>query len=322
MLSVAMNNIKNLNVQQKILDILKENNIRCAILKGISVSMYYPEPLHRPLGDIDILVDEENYDKAIDLLTGSTDRDLEHYEHKFHYHFTFEGITIEIHKFMTEYSDDKYGEFLKEHLKSALDSIEIKQYKCYNFPVLSPEYQIISLLLHTQRHFFEHRTNLRMICDYAMYVQNLSLKEWSSLCPSLEKLKLNIFANALILMCKKYLNISIDYEIKSDIEEEIIDSLMEEFLYIRVDTDYTKNIQKKRVVEIVCAVLRTVHQAAKRDFKILERLPVLYPVYWLFVPLRTIWRRLTGQKKDFLVFEYGVSMDQRRKLCDYLNLNN
>ena len=93
---VVANYYNNLSVQNKVLKILNENNIRCAVLKGITVSKCYPEPLYRPLGDIDILVDIENYDKAINILTGTTQRDSEQLKHKFHYHFLYEGVSIEI----------------------------------------------------------------------------------------------------------------------------------------------------------------------------------------------------------------------------------
>lgn len=322
MMAVAIRNCRNLDIQQKILNILEKNNIRCTILKGISVSMYYPEPLHRPLGDIDILVDEENYDKTIDLLTGSTDRDSEYLKHKFHYHFTYDGLTVEVHKFMTEYSDNKYGEFLKEYLKSALDNIEIKQYKCYSFPVLNSEYQIISLLLHTQRHFFEHKTNLRMICDYAMYVQTLSEEEWSKIYPTLEKLNLNTFADALILMCQKYLGIPVNWKIKSEVSEETIENLLEEFSNDGQAPKYIGDSSNVSLWKKLRSIFVTMHSVAKNEFDILDKAPVLYPLFWIFVPLRTVLRKIKGNKKSVQVTDYSIAIERRKKICKQLNLKD
>ena len=322
MITVAMRNCKNLDTQQKILNILKENNIQCVILKGISVSMYYHEPLHRPLGDIDILVDEENYDKAINILTGSTERVSDYSKHKFHYHFTYDGLTVEVHKFMTEYSDDKYGEFLKEHLKNALNNIEIKQYKCYNFPVLSCEFQIISLLLHTQRHFFEHKTNLRMICDYAMYIQTLTTEDWNMIYPTLEKLNLNTFADALILLCREFLGIQINWEVKSNISHNIIENLMEEFLNDGLSPKFAGSSNKISIWQKLKSIFFAIHSVAKNEFDILEKAPILYPWFWIFVPLRTLLRKIKGNKKTIQIADYSIAVERRKKLCKKLNLND
>lgn len=319
-LMTVANNYKNLNIQSKVLSILKKNDINCVILKGITVSRCYPEPLYRPLGDIDILVEADKYDDAINILTGTTERDSNHLKHKFHYQFLFEGVSIEIHRSITEYSDDDYGYKLKEYLKKALDNTKTGNYDCFSFPMLSDEFQIISLVLHTQRHFVEHKTTMRMVCDFAMAARSINNDIWNNkVYPALCYLKLETFSCSMMELSSKYFGINFDGKTKKSIDKEIIDELILEFLCDGVVPLYN-DIQSQNRGKLFINMLVTIKEIVNRDFKIVEKVPILYPVFYIYVPLRSLSRKLSGKKKNITIYGYGASYSRRSRLCKKLKI--
>ena len=88
----SFRNQKNLQVQSEILQKLKDADIPCAVIKGSTVSVNYPEPMIRTLGDIDILVNILDYEKTIELLCGDEYEDESSEDHQFHYKYTTQGV--------------------------------------------------------------------------------------------------------------------------------------------------------------------------------------------------------------------------------------
>ena len=52
----------------RICDIMKNAGIPCSILKGFASALYYPDPLMRSMGDVDFLIDTDDFEKASDAL--------------------------------------------------------------------------------------------------------------------------------------------------------------------------------------------------------------------------------------------------------------
>ena len=86
--------------QSQLVDLLQQNGIALAILKGSAAAMNYPEPAYRTSGDADFLVREADFQKAYELLknNGYT---LSYNEDHVDYHYTLkkENITFELHKY-------------------------------------------------------------------------------------------------------------------------------------------------------------------------------------------------------------------------------
>lgn len=317
---ISTNNYRNLAVQSEVLNILKRNNIKCAVLKGITVSKFYHEPLYRPLGDIDILVEKDKYDKAIDILTNSKERNKESEKHKFHYGFVYNDVRIEIHKSMTEYSEGEYGAMLDDYLKNVLNTVCVGKYEKFEFPMLEPKFHIISMVLHTQRHFAEHKTTMRMICDFAAVTQNTDRDTWNNeIYPALKKLKLERFTDALLRLCMKYFGAKFAFEIKCEIDEMTVDNLLSEFLNdgLKAEYDDINNISFKEKIK---SIFITIKEIIHRDFKITKKLSFLMPIFYLYVPMRSIFRKIVGRRKNIGVFGYGISYNRRISIIKELNI--
>ncbi len=316
---VAANNYKNLSVQAEILATLSENHIRHAVLKGISVSRYYPEPLYRPLGDIDILVDESEYERAITLITGSAERTKEQHEHEFHYCFLHKGVHVEIHRKVTNFASDARGKKLRAYFSHALDNLEEGRYDTFSFPTLSPAFSMVSLVLHLQRHFVIHNTTLRMLCDFAAFAQSIEKEVWhSSVLPVLTDMELLPFAEALLCLCEKHLGIKLSFSVSLR-EEDLADALLDSFLQDGIHKTY-RPATKKNVFTTIKSVFRAVAELARRRYKILKKHPALLPVFCVYIPLAKLWRMALGKRSSIIILDYSMNRYEREELAKKLKM--
>ena len=76
---------------------LEKKGVASLLLKGAGVAACYRQPLHRVVGDIDLLiVDDGQYQKAKGLMARIADHIEEEDEGRKHSAFSYKGMTIEI----------------------------------------------------------------------------------------------------------------------------------------------------------------------------------------------------------------------------------
>lgn len=77
---------------------LEKKGVKSILLKGQGVAMCYRQPLHRVVGDIDLLVpDAEQYHRARQLMMKIAEVTEDEDEGRKHSAFVYKGMTIEIH---------------------------------------------------------------------------------------------------------------------------------------------------------------------------------------------------------------------------------
>ncbi len=328
----AVRNLKNMQVQDSILKTLNDAKIPCAVIKGSTVSVNYPEPMARTLGDIDILVNEDDYEKAIDVLCGDKYEDESSEGHKFHYKYTIQGVAVEIHKSVTEYTDDEYGKKIKEFMSGALTKTVTKQIDEFFFPSLTNEYQAATLLLHTQRHFFENRLPIRMLCDWAMFIQSASAEEWDSVVyPFISKMGLGSISDALTAVCNTYLGTECIDKIKENVDSKTTEILIEEFLNCGVIKDedswsesvaasYSQNRSESKGK--FTSLIMILNDIARHDFKIARKSNVFLPLCWIIIAVRYLLRRITGKRGKISFNAFSATAERKEHLIKELNLKD
>ncbi len=328
----AFRNQKNLQVQSMILASLKEANIQCTIIKGSTVSANYPEPMLRTLGDIDVLVSIDDYERAVELLCGDKYEDESSEGHQFHYKYTIQGVAVEIHKSVTEYTNDEYGEIIKTFMDNALNKVVEKQIDEFIFPSLTNEYQAATLLLHTQRHFFENRLPIRMLCDWAMFVQSVGKEEWDAIVyPFISKMGLDSICDALTATCNTYLGVKCADKVKKEISDKTTEILIEEFLNCGVIKDedswsesmassYSQNRSKSKGK--LASLVMILNDIARHDFKIAQTSSIFLPLCWISIGARYIVRRITGKRGKISLGAFSAAADRKQYLISKLNLKD
>lgn len=143
------------------------DGFRNCILKGQGVALYYPNPLLRTPGDIDIWL-EGGRDKVMGYVTEKYGNHLERYHHV---ELEMENdIEVEIH-FTPSYmhsprSNKRLQEWFESQKEEQFRNIVVLEDCETEVAVPTKEFNIIYLLEHIYRHLFSEGIGLRQVIDY------------------------------------------------------------------------------------------------------------------------------------------------------------
>ena len=158
-----------LRAQDGVLELMRSRGIPCAVLKGFSAACRYPHPELRVPGDIDLLVGNENLERACAALEQAGYR--RDHETEMHVNFVGSGLSLEVHRSASVFPDTEKGRAARAYMEQALRHTEPVELHGYAIPVLAVPYQLVSLLAHMERHMGQAGIGLRQICDWAVAVQ-------------------------------------------------------------------------------------------------------------------------------------------------------
>ena len=152
--------------RQQITGVLKQAGIPFIQLKGARIRGYYPEPWMRSSGDIDILVHEQDAERAAGLL----EQQLQCTRGARCYHdillTTPEGVELELHfSLRINVPDiDRLLARVWEQSRPVQDSCEYVQ---------TPEFFIFHVVAHMVHHFLSGGFGIRFLLDYFLLQQKL-----------------------------------------------------------------------------------------------------------------------------------------------------
>lgn len=146
------------------------HGLKMMILKGYACSLDWPNPEHRPCGDIDIWL--YGFQEEGDFLVEKEKGIKVDNSHHHHTVFIWNGFTVENHfDFINIHhhkSNVEFEKILKDLGKNDTCFIEIKGERVY---IPSPNLHALFLLKHLTRHFAASEINLRQLLDWAFFVE-------------------------------------------------------------------------------------------------------------------------------------------------------
>jgi len=146
-------------------ELFKSNNINPCILKGSAASFYYPDKLSRTFGDVDILVDPNDYEKAAKLMVENDYEQVsELYEDP--RNVTFKHCTIEIELHHCFFKDDNIA--ADDELYAVLDRTREVYINGTTIYILPDRENGLVLIDHIRQHIFGG-LGLRQILDWYMF---------------------------------------------------------------------------------------------------------------------------------------------------------
>ena len=147
---------------------LRNENIYTLLVKGQGIAQCYEKTLWRCSGDVDLLLDEDNYKRAKqELIPIAYDVESEDVWKK-HLAFKIEGVEIELHGRMpfgiSHQADNVVDEVLEDSLRKGGVSRWIVDESNVFMP--NPDNHLFIVFTHFLRHFFIEGVGLRQICDW------------------------------------------------------------------------------------------------------------------------------------------------------------
>lgn len=193
-----------LNYKSQISNLAKffnDNGFRMMILKGYGLSLNYPKPFHRPVGDIDIWLFGDYKRADIILLDKYGIKVKKNEPH--HTIFEWNGYVVENHyDFLiaqTIKTNTRIEPILKKMATDDTHTIEINGEKVC---LPSPNFNALFLLRHMLMHFVAIGINLRQILDWAFFVEKHTKKvDWKWLNGILEEFHMKEFFNIINAIC-------------------------------------------------------------------------------------------------------------------------
>ncbi len=330
--NAAMSTSQSLEVmlerQQKLIDLLSENNIPCVILKGMSIARVYPHPELRAPGDIDILVDEENIDEVGRLML-SDGFSLSHDQEK-HVCYDKGDLSVEVHRKIARYPDNEKGDFTREYMRSAPKRAVQAMLNGVKFPVLPDIDQLISLLLHMAEHISDSGIGLRQLCDWAVAVNAMRNEIGEEQLQLLDRCGLLVFAKTMTRLCVKHLGLpEIDWA--TDADETAADTLFSDILdggnfraqynarpLSRVLTD-GYNAEKRRKTSVIRSYIQFVRNRLRYEHPWAKNFAWV-ALFGAFYPVRYVVRMLLGKRRKVNVRQVIQTSREREQMIWQLKL--
>lgn len=160
-------------VAGKLFSMLREDGMRCCVLKGQRNALMYPNPYSRTPGDIDVWVN------------ASRERIMEYASKKFelgedirlqHLETSLDGVPVELHFFPCSMNNPIYYARLQKWFRRNADL------QCSNVVSLpdgigeiaipTTAFNVVYQLTHLYHHFFDEGIGMRQIIDYCYVVNN------------------------------------------------------------------------------------------------------------------------------------------------------
>ena len=153
---------------------MSDAGIKALLLKGQGIAQCYERPLWRASGDVDLLLDEDNYEKAKRLLQPLAETIEDEVASRKHLGLTISGWTVELHGTLR-------GSYFKR-VNRELDFLQQEIYRdnknriwlngsCY-ISLPAPDENVIIVFTHIHQHFTQGGIGLRQICDWCRLLWN------------------------------------------------------------------------------------------------------------------------------------------------------
>ena len=225
---------QNMNVNgvaAKLYSKLREDGLRCCILKGQGNALMYSNPYSRTPGDIDVWVNASREDITE---YAKTHFKLEDDIRFHHLETTMDGVPVELHFFPCSMNNLLYHARLQKWFKRNADL------QCSNVVSLPDDigeiaipttaFNVIYQLTHLYHHFFDEGIGMRQIIDYYYVVNNdelLAIK--GTLQKELKHLGLWKFARAVMYVLHETLRLA-EEKMIAPMDEKRGKLLLEEIL--------------------------------------------------------------------------------------------
>ena len=186
---IRRQNMKVNAVASKLFSMLREDGMRCCVLKGQGNALMYPNPYSRTPGDIDVWID------------ASRERIMEYAQKKFelgddirlqHLETSLDGVPVELHFFPCSMNNPIYHARLQKWFRRNADlqcsHIVGLPDGAGDIAIPTTAFNVIYQLTHLYHHFFDEGIGMRQIidyyyvvCDFYKVYQNFSKTHPSSL---------------------------------------------------------------------------------------------------------------------------------------------
>lgn len=153
----------------RLIEQLREVGLNAILVKGQGIAQCYERPLWRSCGDVDLLLRDDNYQKAKDYLLPQAIEVEQEYKAFKHLGLTMgEGFVVELHGTLHSRLSRRVDRGIDKAQKDVFYSENVRSWNNDGTTVFlpSPDNDVVFVFTHILHHFYIEGIGLRQICDW------------------------------------------------------------------------------------------------------------------------------------------------------------
>ncbi len=152
----------------KLVQKMRSAGVYSLLVKGQGIAQCYEKPQWRTCGDVDLLLDEDNYRKAFSLLSSMVSHVEDEIPNRLHREMEIGGWSVELHGTLRSGLWKRLDKCIDEIQTDTFKNKAVRIWDNNGVEVLlpAPDNDVIFVFTHILQHFFKLGIGLRQICDW------------------------------------------------------------------------------------------------------------------------------------------------------------
>ena len=180
--NAAMNQFIEVLIQK-----MQAKSISAVLVKGQGIAQCYEKPLWRACGDVDLLLSDDNYERAKALLRPFASVVETEGEYQKHLSLTINSWVVELHGSLRTQLSPRVDRMIDKTQEAVFSGGQVRAWLNRSTQVFLPsaDNDVVFIFTHFLKHFFKGGLGLRQICDwcrllwtYRDKIDVLLLEEW------------------------------------------------------------------------------------------------------------------------------------------------
>ena len=280
--------LKLLHAELEIKKLFSAEQIPFTVLKGTASAMYYPQPLLRTRGDIDLITLTDDHERACECLEKNeyTRAEAGNQENARHIRFTKDGVTVELHRYFSSSLKSEKDYYLQALIEDGINHAGQSE---HGVPVLPDTVNGLILLSHIAQHI-DGGIGLRQWIDFVMFARAVLTDDlWHrSFRQETDRLGYTRLAEVLIRTGQIYLGLCKDLRFCEEVDPEVCEELLGfmldvgDFGHKQEEQDFRYTMVLNKCSGSIKSRFRYLQRTGTNDLKAADAHPLLKPFAWLY----------------------------------------
>lgn len=312
-------------------ELLEKNNISYVFLKGTISASYYPEPAMRFMGDVDFLIHKEDLAKTELLLK---ENGLKRCPGINANHICYEkGQVYELHWNVSGVPEGEKGEAVRRYLADMIECAELVRTEEGSYKAANKFHHGLVMLVHMANHMISEGIGLRHLCDWAVFVEQMSDREFCELYKNaLLEIGLWRYAQLITQLSVKYLGVEEKKWAMEKVDDELLEAMIIDIFEggnfgkkdkgrrneAKLITNRTKGTVDGK--NVFCQMVASINDIVRLHFPLAVRYKIFMPFGWIYVCGRHLIRIVLGKRPSIKLRQVTKNAQRRRKIYQKMNL--
>ena len=301
-------------VASELYNLFNKNKIDFLPLKGCLMKPLYPSADMRSMGDIDILIKKEQYNRIRDILNNNGY--IEHTESEHELIWQKNNYIIELHKSLIPINNKDYYSYYGDGWKLAKITNDGFRYE------MSPEDTFVYMFTHYAKHYRETGVGIRQAIDLYIYCKHYCDMDKEYIRNALVTLQLDRFYENTMHMLDVWFGNETHTEGSRIVEKHLYDSGVfgtsknRQISTMLRNLNSTGSMKKARFLVWKFRVLLPYYSMCK-EYPILKKYPVLLPCMWI-VRAVTVFLHKRGKIQYYKQADEDISISDIAEYSEML----